>query len=204
MKIIKVDSVNPDLKVLREAADAIKKGCLVAYPTDTLYGLCTNPFSEEAVRRLFSAKRRSLEKGLPILVESVKILDRIAYVNPLAVKLVERFWPGALTLIVDKKKTIPDIVTGGDSIAVRMPASKITLKLAGLCGGFLIGTSANISGSIKAPDRVEVVVEELGEAVDLILDGGRTGGLPSTIVDVRKGVIKIIREGAIPASNLSF
>ncbi len=204
MKIIKVDSVNPDIKVLREAAEMIMNGFLVAYPTDTLYGLATNPFSEEAVRRLFSAKRRKPEKGLPILVEDVKVLNRIAYVNEIAVKLVEKFWPGALTIILDKKEIIPDIVTGGDSVAVRMPASKITLKLAGLCGGFLIGTSANISGSTNQPNRVEVVVEELGGNVDLILDGGVTGGLPSTIIDVREGGIKIIREGAIPASSLSL
>ncbi|WEU39754.1 MAG: threonylcarbamoyl-AMP synthase [Candidatus Odinarchaeum yellowstonii] len=202
MKIVKVDSVNPDLEILREAAEAILRGCLVAYPTDTLYGLCTNPFSEDAVRRLFSAKRRSLGKGLPILVENLTALKRIAYVNQVAAKLIEKFWPGALTIIVDKRNVIPDIVTGGSSVAVRMPDSKITLKLAGLCGGFLIGTSANISGSIKQPDHVEVVVEELGDAVDLILDGGKTGGLPSTIVDVREGLIKVIREGAIPSSIL--
>ncbi|MEM2110144.1 MAG: L-threonylcarbamoyladenylate synthase, partial [Candidatus Odinarchaeota archaeon] len=185
MKIIRVDSKNPDLTVLREAAEEIMNGGLVAYPTDTLYGLATDIFSEEAVERLFSAKRRSRGKGLPILVEDFSVLERVAYVNRIAVKLAERFWPGGLTMVLDKKECIPDIVTGGESVAVRMPACPAALRLAGLCGGLLIGTSANISGSSRMPDTVSVVVEELGGVVDLILDGGRTGGEPSTVVDVR-------------------
>lgn len=199
-----MDSKNPDLAVLRTAAEEIMKGGLIAYPTDTLYGLATDLFSEEAVRRLFSAKRRSLGKGLPILVENFSVVERIAYVNRIAVKLAERFWPGALTMVLDKRECIPDTVTGGGSVAVRMPACPAALRLAGLCGGLLIGTSANISGSSRMPDTASVVVEELGAVIDLILDGGRTGGAPSTIIDVRGDFIKVIREGVIPARVLSF
>lgn len=204
MEIIKVNIREPDLDTLKKVSADIERGKLVAYPTDTLYGLCTNPFDEDAVRRLLSAKKRGVGKGLPILVDGLGCLKKIAYVDERVSTIVERFWPGALTLILNKRIYLSDTVTGSDkTVAVRMPACTLTLKLAGLCGGFIIGTSANISGSIDPPTTAERVVEELYGLVDIVLDGGKTPwSQPSTIIDVSGVKVRVAREGALPLNEL--
>ncbi|MHA1408986.1 MAG: L-threonylcarbamoyladenylate synthase [Candidatus Odinarchaeia archaeon] len=204
MKIIKVDVMNPNPKILKEISQEIKNGKIVAYPTDTLYGLCTNPFDSSAVKRLFKVKQRKIEKGLPILVSDILALGKIAEVNRKAKDIIEIFWPGAITLILPKKKLLPDLVTGSSfTVAVRQPASQIAIRLARLTYGFIIGTSANISGSRIPPTTADQVVTELNDEIDIILDGGKTQtSKPSTIIDLTCSPPKIIREGKISVSQL--
>lgn len=185
-----------------EAARIVKRGGIVVYPTDTVYGLGCDPFNEEAVRRLFKVKRRP-DKPLPVLALNLKNAERIAHFSEEARKVAQRFWPGGLTLVLPKKEALPSIVTAGlKSVAVRVPNHPVALKLIELCGGLLIGTSANVSGGEPSTTAQEAQ-KQLGRAVDAILNGGAaTLTKPSTILDLTSGTPSILREGALPAAEI--
>ncbi len=184
------------------AAEIIRKGGIVAYPTDTLYGLGVNPFSQKAVRKLLKAKRRPIEKGIPILVCSLNVAEKIAYFTPEALTLAEKFWPGPLTIILEQRTPIPREVSGGkENIGLRVPNHPVPKLIAEKVGGAITGTSANISGAPPAADANQVAAQ-LGSSLDLILDGGRTKGVASTVVDLTKKLPLIVREGAISLEAL--
>jgi len=200
LKVLRVDPRKPNFSLLREAVEALLKDDLVIYPTDTVYGLGANPLSVKAVEKVFKAKRRG-RKPLPILVSDIEVVERAAIINPLAESLMKRFWPGALTIVLPKKPLIPDIVTVGKStIALRMPDSIIARYLAREIGGFIVGTSANLSGA-PPPTTAEEAIEYLAPHVRVVIDSGPARhGVPSTIIDLSQEKPKILREGAIPAS----
>ncbi len=181
-------------EVVEIASRYIKEGKLVVYPTDTLYGLGANALSVEAVKKVFEVKKRPLSKPLPIAVCDLKMLRRYVYLNDLAEVLVRNFLPGALTIILKKKDVIPDIVTSGlDRVAVRIPANDICLEIIKKADLPITTTSANISGETPPVDAKEVRVR-----ADLIIDAGKLGErVPSTIVDVSAGDIRLVREGKI-------
>lgn len=195
-----VDSTAPDPAVLARAAAAIRAGGVVAVPTDTLYGLAADPFSAEAVRRLFSIKDRALDRALPLIAADVaQIVAQLGELSPLARLLAERFWPGPLTLLVPAPDTMARDVSGGTGrVGVRVPAHAVALGLCRASGGVLTATSANVSGRPATGDPEEVVAS-LGPHVDIVLDAGKTGGgLPSTIVDVSALEPRLVRGGVIP------
>lgn len=194
--------VRADGESILMAARIVKRGGIVVYPTDTVYGLGCDPFNEEAVRRLFKVKRRS-DKALPVLALNLKNAERIARFSEEARKVAQRFWPGGLTLVLPKKEALPSIVTVGlKSVAVRVPSHPVALKLIDLCGGLLIGTSANVSGNEPSATAQEAQ-KQLGGAVDTILDGGAATLMkPSTILDLTQGVPNVLREGALPAAKI--
>ena len=179
------------------ASDTIKMGGLVIYPTDTVYGLGCDPLNVEATKRIFKIKGER-KKPLPILASDGRHAEKIAYLNEKARKIIARFWPGPLTIVVPKKPILPNGVTSNlDSVGVRVPDHEIAVKLINLSGGFLTGTSANKTGE-KPPRTVLEVAEELGKEVDLILDGGRTPlGSSSTVIDLISGAPKLQREGPV-------
>ncbi len=202
VKIYRIDPENPDKKVISEAISILRNRGLVVYPTDTVYGLGANPLDAEAVRKVYWAKRR-VGKPLPILVSSIDAVKRIAYVDEAALRLMERFWPGPLTIVLRAKDVIPKEVTlGTGKVGVRMPNHKVALMLAEGLNGLIIGTSANISGK-PSPKTIEEVIEQLGDRVDLILDAGPARiGIPSAVVDLTGNRLRIIREGPISYSEL--
>ena len=180
----------------------MRRGGLVAYPTDTVYGLGCDPFNPKAVERLIRAKGRE-KKPLPVLVDGLSSAERIAAISPKAKGLAQRFWPGPLTIVVPRKPSLPNIVTFGEpTVGVRVPNLSDTIELIKLSGGVLIGTSANKSGA--PPSRsADGVVKELGNEVDVILDGGPSPiGVPSTVVDLSQEPPRILREGAISRRDL--
>jgi len=172
----------------------------VAFPTDTLYGLGADAFCEQAVSRVYDIKGRSGDMALPVLLGSTQDLKKVAInITDMAWKLVEHFWPGPLTLILEKSPQVHSIVTGGrDSVAVRMPDHYVPLTLVQELGSPVTGTSANPSGG---PDPVAAVDVRrlLGEKVDYVVDGGpATRGSPSTILDLTTRTNpRIVRLGAI-------
>ncbi|MBM3926450.1 MAG: threonylcarbamoyl-AMP synthase [SAR202 cluster bacterium] len=187
-----------------ETVKILRRDGVIAYPTDTLYGLGGNPLSPKAVTRIFAIKGRDASKGLPLLLANVEDLRKVARALPdLAGVLAQAFWPGPLTLIVKKTRVIPDTVTGGaDTVAVRLPAHPVPRALALDLGFPIIGTSANISGG-PDPVSAEDVRRELGPRVDAIIDGGPTArGVASTIVDVSGGKPRIARLGALSADDI--
>jgi L-threonylcarbamoyladenylate synthase len=183
-----------------EAVDQLQRGRVVAFPTDTLYGLGVDVFNELALRRLFAIKGRPADLALPVLVGDHEQAEMVAGgLTELAEELARRFWPGPLTLVVPKAARLSSLVTGGrNTVAIRMPAHWIPLHLAALLGRPITGTSANYSGG---PDllTLEEIETQLGHLLDYIVRcGPAPQGIASTVVDVTTDAPKLLRQGAIP------
>ncbi len=191
-----------DEESLREAAKIIKKGGLVAFPTETVYGLGCDGLNEKAVKRLFEVKKRPANKPVTLHVSSISQIKKVAEINDVAKKLIDLFFPGPLTIILKKKDVVPPITAGGsDRVAVRMPACDVALKLIDL-SGILAAPSANKSGGIS-PTSAKEVAEEFGSEIDAIIDGGETKiGIESTILDLTVKPAKILRTGAISVEEI--
>ncbi|MGB9593470.1 MAG: L-threonylcarbamoyladenylate synthase [Anaerolineae bacterium] len=201
---IRVTSENWD-EALAKAAQTLREGGLVAFPTDTVYGVGALVFHEQAVGRLYVAKIRDPNKAIPVLLSNVRDLDHIAKrVPPAAWQLAGAFWPGALSLVLEKSPLVPDAVTaGGPTVAVRVPDHRLALALIERAGSPLATTSANLSGqpSSVTADEVEA---SIGDAVDLILDGGPCpGGVASTVLDLTVTPPRIVRPGPIRWEDLA-
>jgi len=185
----------------QRAIRLIREGGLVAYPTDTVYGLGCHAFDDAAVLRLYEVKRRPRGEALPVLIADPEELpDLVAVIPDAARRLMARFWPGALTLVFPKGRHVSSIVTaGGDLLAVRLPDHPIPRSLIRGAAAPIIGTSANVHGG-ASPTVAQHVAFELGDQVDMILDGGRTRhGRESTVVDVTADPPRVLRAGAVPA-----
>jgi len=187
---------------ISKAAEKVRSGGIVVYPTDTVYGLGCDPYNVEAVRRLIKVKGER-RKPLPILASDLNAAARIADFSREAKLLASRFWPGALTLVLKSKGTLPPEVTCGlNTVGVRVPDNMVALKLIRLCGGLLVGTSANKTGA-EPPRSVQEAFKQLGEEVDLYLDGGVSRiGVSSTVLDLTSGKPKVLREGPVKIGDL--
>ena len=186
------------------AIEILKEGGIVAFPTDTVYGLGGNVFSIEAAERIYRVKQRPGHIPLPVLLaDSTQLADIVAAVPETARYLMRHFWPGGLTLVLPKKDTLPDIITAGsDKVAVRIPDHVVPLALIRGLGAPIIGTSANISDK-PSPVTAEEVDQQIGSQIDLIIDMGRCrGGLESTVVDVTGETPVILRQGIIPEEEI--
>ncbi|MGR6316386.1 L-threonylcarbamoyladenylate synthase [Micromonospora soli] len=187
-----------------EAASVLRAGGLVAFPTETVYGLGANALDAEAAARIFAAKARpSFDPLISHLADAADLPNLVGEVPPAITALVERFWPGPLTLIVDRPAVIPPIVTSGlDTMAVRVPDEPSARALIAAAGVPVAAPSANRFGQLS-PTRAEHVVAGLGDAVDVVLDGGPTRcGIESTIVDARGERPVVLRLGALPVEAL--
>jgi L-threonylcarbamoyladenylate synthase len=204
-EMLKIDARNPDAETLRYAAGFLDRGCVVAIPTDTVYGLAADPFNLAAVDEIFRVKGRHEQLGLPLLVNSVEqaeLLTRSVPQNFL--RLAKAFWPGALTMIVAAAHRVPLKVTANTGrIAVRWPRSPVVEGLIAEFSGPLTGTSANISGHPSCASADDVFLQ-LGDRLPLVLDAGETGALlPSTIVELQDEEWKIVRVGGISAAEIA-
>ena len=190
---------------LRQAADIVRQGGVIAFPTDTFYGLGAYPFDARAVQRLVDLKDRS-RRTAPILVlirSRADLAALVAEITPAAERLMDACWPGPLTLIFRAVAAVPPVLTAGTgTIGVRLPAHPDVQRLLEAVGGPLTGTSANRSGRPPATTGDDVE-RAFGDDVDAILDGGATpGGLPSTVVDTTLTPPRVIREGRIPTASV--
>lgn len=190
---------NPVDKVITRALQILKKGGIVAYPTESFYALGVMINNETALKRLYALKKRPLEKAMPLIIGNKGALVSIVKSIPLqAEKLIKKFWPGPLTIIFEAKDIVPELLTGKKkTVAARIPGDSFALYLAKAAGFPITATSANLSGKAPAQEPQEVM-DYFGEGIDLIIAGGKTpGGKPSTIIDVTVTPPKILREGAI-------
>lgn len=204
-------SHGPSRVVNASATDAVdqvvarlREGGLVSFPTDTVYALAASLVHPAALDRIFAAKGRPRAKPVPVLIAAPDALDRVALdPAPAVVQLLERFWPGGLTVVLPARAGLPTSVLGSDrSVAVRLPDHAVAIALIGRAGGAVAATSANRSGRPPALDVAEVQ-RQLGGAVDLILDGGATpGALASTVIGFNGEELRILREGPIPGCQL--
>lgn len=184
------------------AADAAKACRIVAFPTDTVYGIGSSGLVKAASRRIYQIKQRPALKPLPILVHSLSAARRWVEFTPQAETLARRFWPGALTLVLKPTQegrllTFPEYQT----VAIRVPACPPLLQVIELSGIPWVSTSANMSGEPSLADA-QSVERELGSQVDVIIDGGAAPGVESTIVDATAVPVRILREGAVKASEI--
>jgi len=197
MKLVKDDD-----RGLRDAALVLRNGGVVIYPTETVYGLGCEPSDPDATRRVCEIKGRA-DKPLPLICADTTSARRVVEFNSSAEKLVERFWPGPLSLVLPTKVEYPTWVTHHKTtLAVRVPGHEAARRLAGLCGGVLVSTSANRSG--EAPSRTaQGAIEQIGSKVDIVVDGGITpGGEPSTVLDLSSEELWVLRSGPVSSEAI--
>jgi len=187
---------------ISRALEVLKRGGLVAFPTDTVYGVGALAFDGQAVESIYAAKDRPVEKAIPILIASTEDLEKVgANIPENAHKLAARFWPGPLTILVPKRVDLPESVSSTATVGVRVPDHEVACALLRAAGPMAV-TSANISGA-QSPMTAQEVYEQLGGRIPLIIDGGKTpGGIPSTLVDCTVPEPKILREGPISLQAL--
>lgn len=198
------DKENPSVSLLKDCLERLRRGELLAGPTDTLYGLFCDPFDHDALRRLVDLKGHREDKPIPLLVASPPQAQLLAASIPaLAERLMAVFWPGPLTVVVPARPGLPQEVTGGTAtVGLRQPASPYLLRLLESLGGPLTGTSANRAGEPPALSSSEVLAA-LGDEVDAVIDGGRaTHSEGSTVVEVTESGLHILREGVLKADLL--
>lgn len=203
-EIVQVSPDNPEPNAVRRAAELIRRGDVVGLPTDTFYGLAADPFNLAAVARIYEIKGRPERKALPILLASLEQAEElVGDVPDIFFVLAERFWPGALTLVVDAASRVPLKVTGNTGrVALRQPDSKITTAVITAAATPVTGTSANLSG-FAACNSAAQVVKQMGERLPLILDGGESSALlASTVVDLRGESWTVVREGPISEAQI--
>jgi len=193
-----------DAAKIAKIVAVIRTGGVMVYPTDTFYGLGAGAYSETAVRKVYSLKKREKGKPLSVVVSGIEMAEKIAaFLPPSFLGLSRAFWPGPLTLVIKAKPLFPNEMLGpGGSLALRLPDVPWLLELVRRTDIPITATSANISGK-KEIDSGKEVIEVFKGKVDLIVDGGKTpGGLPSTIVDLTSEKPRVLREGAIPSERL--
>jgi len=202
--IIHPDSFEKQEQALKKAKEILLQGGVVACPTESFYGLAVDASNEEAIRRLFALKRRAAGHPILLLIPSVELLpEYVIRIPPVAQQLINKFWPGGLTLVFEASKRISPLLTAGsDKIGRRLSNHLLATALAQAVGAPVTGTSANISGSPPCCSAKEVFVS-FREGIDLIIDGGETaGGIGSTILDVTVDPPQILRSGMVQRRQL--
>lgn len=203
-EVVSMTGENLDMDAIKRAGDILKAGGLVAFPTETVYGLGGNALDPQASMKIYAAKGRPSDNPLIVHIAELEQLEKITTEIPEGAKiLAEKYWPGPLTMILPKADIVPRETTGGlDSVAVRFPSDRIAQELIKAGGGFVAAPSANTSGR-PSPTMAEHVEEDLGDAIDMIIDGGQVGiGLESTIVDFTEEVPVVLRPGYISLEML--
>ena len=203
-KRIKIDLSAPSPKVIERAMDVLLVGGVIAFPTDTVYGLAADASRPQAVKKLYALKKRDAEKPVAILIHSRRLLSSIAKEMPIEIQdVIDQHWPGALTVILKKYTGSFNAVGKGDTIGVRIPNSRAALSVLAMIGRPLAATSANLSGKKEARDA-DAVEKMFGDQVDLILDAGPLKKAPpSTVLDASERPFRIVREGAIKRETLA-
>jgi len=203
-KILEINPKRIDLAKIKIAAEEIKKGNLVAFPTETVYGLGADVLNEKAVAKIFKAKGRPFNDPLIVHIADVKELNRLSkHVPPVALKLAKVFWPGPLTLVLKKSELVSDIITADlDTVAIRMPADNIALSLIREAQTPIVAPSANIFGR-TSPTNAQHVEDDLGGKIEMIIDGGKTKvGVESTVLDITAKPVQVLRAGGVSVEQL--
>jgi L-threonylcarbamoyladenylate synthase len=192
--------VNCNKEGILKASKIIKNGGVIIFPTDTVYGIGCDPYNKSAVEKIYKIKSRQKTKPLPVLVYSKEIASKIVSFDKESERLAEKFWPGPLTLILKLiNKKLKNSLNLDDKIALRVPENSCTLELLKRCS-LIVGTSANISGQESFTNPLKCYENMKG--FDLFLDGGEILGIPSTIVEVVNGELKIHREGTLTKKEI--
>jgi len=203
-RVVQIDPLHIDHELIKQAAEVIHNRGLVAFPTETVYGLGANALEPKAVAGIFEAKKRPLDDPLIVHIADAKDLDKLTSEVPQeAYRLIERFWPGPLTMVLKKKDIVPEIVTTGlETVAVRMPSNPVAKKLIEIAGVPIAAPSANIFGR-PSPTSAKHVTEDLEGRIDMVLDGGHTEiGVESTVIEFIDGKVIVLRPGGIQVEDI--
>ncbi|MHA1506092.1 MAG: L-threonylcarbamoyladenylate synthase [Candidatus Asgardarchaeia archaeon] len=195
MIVVKVPFDLEDEALIRRT---LERGGVIAYPTDTVYGLGSNPYKEDSVERIYRIKGREKSKPLPLLFDSIESVEKVAHIDDRVRKYLKKLWPGPVTFILGlKDRRLLNVTSGSPYVAARIPKNEVALKMIKLSGGILIGTSANRSGEPPCSDP-NCVKRSIGAEIDILIDAGPQGvGMPSTIVRIEGDEVTILREGAV-------
>ncbi len=205
LNIIEEKLTSQQEEALQHAGEVLKKGGLVAFPTETVYGLGGDALNKESSQKIYAAKGRPSDNPLIVHIAKLEAMEAIvAEVTPQARKVAEAFWPGPLTMILPKGENVPYETTGGlNTVAIRMPSHPIAKKLIDYAGGYVAAPSANLSGK-PSPTLAKYVIEDMDGRIDMIIDGGEVGiGLESTIIDLTVDPPQILRPGYITEKMLA-
>jgi len=200
--VLPVNPLSPEAETIERAVRVVSEGGIIVYPTDTVYGVGTNALDSRAVLKVFEVKKRPLGQPLPVAVGGIQMAETLAVVVSEARRLMLTFWPGALTLVLRKKTIVPDVTTGGRlEVALRAPNHQVPLRIMSLSGLPLIATSANTH---RKPSclTAEEAESQLGDKVDLILDGGSATGRPSTVLDLMSTPPRVLRSGSVTRKDI--
>lgn len=204
MRILKVDPRSVDQSLISRVVQVVKKGGVIVYPTDTVYGLGCDPYIVEAVLRIFKIKGRE-RKPMPVLASRIEVVEEIVVLNAIAKILIDQYWPGPLTLVLPRKpgsKLPLEVSAGQEYVGVRIPDHPVAISIIDASNGLLVGTSANKSGELS-PRTAEEAIVQVGNEVDLIVDSGPSKyGVSSTVVKIEGSKIVPIREGAISIEEI--
>ncbi len=203
-KTLKINPKNPQISKIRQVAKIIKSGGLVAFPTETVYGLGANALDAKSVKKIFVAKGRPSDNPLIIHIADMADIGMLAdHIPGIAYDLMDRFWPGPLTLVLKKSKIVPRIVTGGlDTVAIRMPKNKIAEALIKESGVPIAAPSANVAGR-PSPTTSKHVADDLLDKISMIIDGGKTKiGIESTVIDLSRKTPMLLRPGGVTLEQL--
>lgn len=200
MNTVIVPADSPD--AIQRALNVLNNGGLVAFPTDTVYGVGALAFDGKAVESIYTAKDRPIEKAIPVLIADAEDMDQVgANIPDIARRIAARFFPGPVTCVIPKQPALPEAVSANATVGVRVPDHEVARALLRAAGPMAV-TSANISGQ-PSPSTAEEVFAQLNGRIALIVDGGKTpGGIPSTVVDCTSNEIKILREGPVSLEEI--
>lgn len=200
MNTVIVPADSPE--AIQRALNVLNNGGLVAFPTDTVYGVGALAFDGKAVESIYTAKDRPIEKAIPVLIADAEDMDKVgADIPDIARRIAARFFPGPVTCVIPKQPALPQAVSATSTVGVRVPDHEVARALLRAAGPMAV-TSANISGQ-PSPSTAEEVFAQLNGRIELIVDGGKTpGGIPSTVVDCTSDEIKILREGPISLEEI--
>jgi len=204
-RVLSVNPTQPEAEAIREASQVLTRGGLVAFPTDTLYALGASALDPRAIERVLMVKGRHHGKPLSVLLPSADLAGELAGELPDAVRaLMKAFWPGPLTVVLRASSKVPPALAAATgTVGLRVPAGAVARSLLATFGGPIVGTSANKTGGAD-PGDARAVQKAIGGQIDLILDGGRVAlGIPSTVIDCTSQPARILREGAVPRSELA-
>lgn len=193
-----------DPNIINKASSIFKNGGIGIFPTDTVYGIGCNALDINALKKLYELKERKFNKPINILVSNPNMIDKfVKNINNIERKLIENFWPGALTIIFNKSNIVPKILTAGlDTIGIRMPNNEIAIEIIDKLGNPIAASSANISGKIPATNINNIIKDNFNNKIDFIINNGETYNIPSTIVRVENDEIRILRKGSITKNDI--
>jgi len=199
---MEINKEAPEYRKIKHAAETLKKGGVIVYPTDTIYGLGADAFNKEAIKKIYKIKQKDPNTGLSFIVSDLKDISKYAILSDAAFKIIKMLTPGPYTFILKATKLVPArIMPKRKTIGIRIPNSEISLNIAKMLGNPLISTSINISGEPYFTNPVEIE-KKFGDEIDLILDAGIIADEPSTVIDLTEEVPQIIRQGKGDTSKI--